>query len=77
MAGQHKKPPCEFCRRMRFVGMMAVMIIGVAITRPEFAFLRGMNLTRIAVYFFAAVFVLLLLWKSYQEYWKKSNDEPS
>jgi hypothetical protein len=35
-----------------------------------------MNLTRIAVYFFAAVFVLLLLWKSYQEYWKKSNDEP-
>jgi hypothetical protein len=34
-------------------------------------------LTSAAVYFFAAVFVLLLLWKSYQEYWKNSNDEPS
>jgi membrane protein implicated in regulation of membrane protease activity len=62
---------------MRFIGMMAVMIIGIAATRPEFAFLRGIDLTRAAVYFIAAVFVLLLLWKSYQEYWKNSNDEPS
>jgi membrane protein implicated in regulation of membrane protease activity len=56
---------------------MAVMIIGIATTRPEFAFLRGMDLTSAAVYFFAAVFVSLLLWKSYQEYWKNSNDESS
>ena len=77
MTGQHKKPPCEFCRRMRFIGMMAVMIVGIAMTRPEFAFLRGMDLTVVAVYFFAAVFVLLLLWKSYQEYGTKTDDESS
>ena len=77
MTGQHRKPPCAFCRRMRFIGIMAVMIIGIATTRPEFAFLRGVDLTSAAVYFFAAVFVSLLLWKSYQEYWKNSNDESS
>ena len=77
MTGQHRKPPCEFCRRMRFIGIMAVMIIGIATTRPEFAFLRWVDLTSAAVYFFAAVFVSLLLWKSYQEYWKNSNDESS
>jgi len=54
---------------MRFIGIMAVMIIGIATTRPEFAFLRGVDLTSAAVYFFAVVFVSLLRHYGCDDYW--------
>ncbi|MDG1312310.1 MAG: hypothetical protein P8P26_09670 [Porticoccaceae bacterium] len=77
MTEHNEKPPCEFCRRMRFIGILAVLILGTAITRPEFSFLRGVDLTSAAAYFFGGLFVVLLLWKAYQEYWVTTNDESS
>ena len=75
MTDHNENPPCAFCRRLRFIAMMFVMIMGLALSRPELSFLRGIDLTLVAAYGFGAVFVVLLLWKAYQEWGAKDHDE--
>jgi hypothetical protein len=39
----------------------------------ELPFLRGVSLTRIAADLVGAGFLILMIWKTYNEYWKPRN----
>ena len=65
-----EKPVCEICKRIRFV-VFAVIIALIVGFRPEFDFLRGVDLTRIFAWVVVISVSILFLWKSYLEFWKK------
>tara|TARA_B100001248_G_C27150314_1_gene348681 strand:+ start:251 stop:496 length:246 start_codon:yes stop_codon:yes gene_type:complete len=74
MARQDNKPTCEVCRLIRNYLIIAVPIIIVIYTQPEFSHLQGLNLTNLSAMLFGTAFVVVVLWKFYQEFWKPKRD---
>ena len=74
MRGQDNKPSCEVCRLIRYYLIIAVPIIIVIYTQPEFSRLKGLNLTNLSAILFGTAFVVVVLLKLYQEFWKPKRD---
>ena len=57
---------------------MILFIIGlvflVVSSQPEFNFLVNYDVTNIFAWVVGVLFVLLVLWKFYQEYWKNKRE---
>jgi L-lactate permease len=49
-------------------------MILIMYVQPEFTRLKGVALTDLFASFIGLMFVLTVLWKAYQEYWKPKRD---
>tara|TARA_A100001011_G_C13772114_1_gene619614 strand:+ start:88 stop:291 length:204 start_codon:yes stop_codon:yes gene_type:complete len=65
-----EKPTCEICKRIRFI-VVAVAITAIVGFRPEFDFLRGIDITKYFAWGLFFLAIAILVWKSYFEFWKK------
>ncbi|MDG1484912.1 MAG: disulfide bond formation protein B [Porticoccaceae bacterium] len=74
MAGKNEKPPCAMCKLIRTYMLVAVPMILIMYVQPEFTRLEGVALTDLFASFIGFMFVLTVLWKAYQEYWKPKRD---
>ncbi|MDE0746918.1 MAG: hypothetical protein OSB23_04000 [Porticoccaceae bacterium] len=74
---QHKqltdKLPCMLCRRIRIIVGVLILALAILAIKGDLSFIRGVSLTRIAADLIGLTLLLLLAWKSYQEYWKPYN----
>lgn len=74
MADRNEKPPCAMCKLIRTYMLVAVPMILIMYVQPEFTRLKGVALTDLFASFIGLMFVLTVLWKAYQEYWKPKRD---
>ena len=65
-----KKPVCKFCNRTRIL-LIAIAIIAFLAFMPEFDFLWEIDTTKAFAWAIAAAVGVLVLWKAYNEFWKK------
>ncbi len=65
-----KKPICKFCSRTRII-LIAIVIIAFLAFRPEFDFLWELDTTEAYAWALAAAVAALVVWKAYNEFWKK------
>ena len=65
-----KKPDCIFCNRTRII-LIAIVIIAFLAFRPEFDFLWELDTTEAYAWALAAAVAALVVWKAYNEFWKK------
>ena len=65
---------CEVCRLIRNYLLIAVPIIIVIYTQPEFSHLKGLNPQFVRYAVGTAFIVVVFLWKVYQEFWKPKRD---
>lgn len=69
-----EKPPCVMCKLIRTYFILAVPILFIMYTKPEFTLLKGLALTDIFATAIGALLVATILWKAYQEFWKPKRD---
>jgi hypothetical protein len=69
MAGQKKD--CVTCRTIRYFALALVPIIILYLSGAELTPLRGVMLTQLAGWISGLLFVLLIVWKAWDEYWRK------
>jgi len=62
------------CRLIRTYFILAVPILFIMYTKPEFSLLKGLALTDIFATAIGALLVTTILWKAYQEFWKPKRD---
>jgi len=62
------------CKLIRTYMLVAVPMILIMYVQPEFTSLEGVALTDLFASFIGLMFVLTVLWKAYQEYWKPKRD---
>ena len=64
---------CAVCRLIRVYILIAVPMIGLVWLNPASSneFLSEFSLTNIFAYLVGIVFVSLVAWKAYNEYWKR------
>ena len=64
---------CAVCRLIRVYILIAVPMIGLVWLNPDSSneFLSEFSLTNIFAYLVGIVFVSLVAWKAYNEYWKR------
>jgi len=62
------------CKLIRTYMLVAVPMILIMYVQPEFTRLEGVALTDLFASFIGFMFVLTVLWKAYQEYWKPKRD---
>jgi hypothetical protein len=74
MAEKNEKPPCAVCRLVRTYLVVAVPMIIIMFAKPEFKSLAGLSLTNMFATLIGVMFVLTVLWKAYQEFWKPKRD---
>ena len=62
------------CKLIRTYFILAVPILFIMYTKPEFTLLKGLALTDIFAAVIGALLLATILWKAYQEYWKPKRD---
>jgi hypothetical protein len=62
---------CEICKIIRWYLMIGVPIIVLLWSRPDFVFLRGYMLANIVGSGITIALILVVVWKYYQEFWRK------
>ena len=70
MRGQTISQPARYADWFAII-YIAVPIIIVIYTQPEFSHLK-LNLTNLSAILFGTAFIVVVLWKVYQEFWKLS-----
>jgi hypothetical protein len=66
---EDERPPCVFCQRVRIFSAFAIVIVVLLVTRTDIVFLSGIDLNNLLFKFVVTMFVGLVIWKIYQEYW--------
>ncbi|MDB9814723.1 hypothetical protein OAC10_00670 [bacterium] len=74
MAQQNKKPPCAVCKLVRTYFLIAVPMLFLLYMKPEMSLLKGIALTDVFATVIGVMFVITILWKAYQEFWKPKRD---
>ena len=74
MAVQNNKPPCAVCKLVRTYFLIAVPMRIMLYIKPEMSMLKGIALTDVFATVIGVMFVLTILWKAYQEFWKPKRD---
>jgi disulfide bond formation protein DsbB len=70
----NNRPPCAVCKLIRTYMFVAIPMILIMWTRPEFTKLKGISLTNGFASLIAVVFVTMVIWKYYQEFWKPRRE---
>ena len=68
-----QEPPCAVCSRIRLLLILGAMFFFLFSTQPESDFLVGVDVTKVFTWILAAVFILMIIWKFYNEFWKTKN----
>ena len=69
------KRPCAFCRTLRVVIVFALLVVALMAYADKLAWLEDIQFTDIFAYAIAAAFVVVLGFKTWQEYWKPKQHE--
>jgi hypothetical protein len=69
------KPPCKVCKRIRLFLMVAVGLMALLWSRPDFALPEGWDYSAMAGDAFLLVFFSIFGYKVY-EYWRERRDNP-
>lgn len=67
------KVPCAWCQRIRILISLLILAAAMLAVNGELPFLIGVSLTRIAAELVGVGFIILIIWKTYYEYWKPRN----
>lgn len=67
------KVPCAWCQRIRILISLLMLAVAMLGVNGELPFLIGVSLTRIAAALVGVGFIILIIWKTYYEYWKPRN----
>ena len=66
--------PCKVCKLIRIYLIVCVPMLIVLYTKPEISALKGVLLTDLFATVIGVGFVVTILWKSYQEFWKPRRE---
>jgi len=69
------KRPCAICRTLRVVIVFALLVVALMAYADKLAWLKDIQFTDIFAYAIAVAFVVVLVFKTWQEYWKPKQDE--
>ena len=65
---------CKVCKLIRIYLIVCFPMLIMLYTKPEISALKGILLTDLFATIIGVGFVLTILWKSYQEFWKPRRD---
>lgn len=68
-----QSPHCAVCSRIRMLLILGAICFFLFSTQPESDFLIGVDVTKVFTWVLAAVFILIIIWKLYHEFWKKRH----
>ena len=68
-----REPPCAICGRIRMLLILGAMGFLLFSTQPESDFLIGVDVSEGFAWLLAGIFILMVIWKFYNEYWKTKN----
>ena len=68
-----QEPPCAVCSRIRILLILGSIFFFLFSTQPESDFLIGVDVTKVFTWVLAIVFILMIIWKFYHEFWKKRH----
>ena len=69
------KRPCAFCRTLRVVVIFALLVVALMAYADKLAWLENIQFTDIFAYVIAVAFVVVLVFKIWEEYWKPKKHE--
>ncbi|MCT2529384.1 disulfide bond formation protein B [SAR92 clade bacterium H921] len=75
MADRNNTPPCVVCRLIRTYFLIAVPMILMIYIKPELTWVKGIALTDLFATVIGVLFVITVVWKAYQEFWKPKRDQ--
>ena len=68
-----REPPCVMCGRIRMLLILGAVVFLLFSTQPESDFLIGVDVSKGFAWLLAGVFILMVIWKFYNEYWKTKS----
>ncbi|MEY3660341.1 MAG: hypothetical protein RLZZ169_1166 [Pseudomonadota bacterium] len=71
MSQRSPKAPCPTCVMIRRYLLAVVPVLVLMFAGVDLPALQGLLLTNLAAFLFGAAFVLLVVWKAWNEYWRK------
>lgn len=74
MADENNTPPCVVCKLIRTYFLIAVPMILMIYIKPELTWVKGIALTNVFATAIGVMFVITVVWKAYQEFWKPKRD---
>ena len=69
----NQSPHCAVCSRIRLLLILGAICFFLFSTQPESDFLIGVDVTKVFTWVLAIVFILMIIWKFYHEFWKKRH----
>ena len=74
---KEERPPCVLCQRVRIFAGLAIVIVALLVARTDIVFLSDVNLDNLFFKLVVSMFVGVVTWKAYQEFWVDKKEAKS